>query len=146
MSGQRGMTVIELMVVLIILSIAVTIVAMNLQPVASPIDTSTNLLEGTFREARLDAIATMSAYRVSPASPTRLQGEKGASCSATTWSADQSLSAALPTGVTMSPSSWSVCFDSRGISTANVVVTLAHKTYGTRSVEVLFGGTSRVLP
>jgi prepilin-type N-terminal cleavage/methylation domain-containing protein len=145
-TGQRGMTVIEVLVVLFILSIAITTVAMNLQPVASPVDTSTNLLEGVFREARLNAIATMSAYRVSPASTTRLQGEKGASCSATSWSVDQSLSTTLPTGVTMSPSSWSVCFSSRGISTANVIVTVAHPTYGSKRVEVLYGGTSRVLP
>jgi Tfp pilus assembly protein FimT len=140
------MTFIEIVVVLAILAIAVTAFAMNLQPVTSPVDTSTNLLEGVFREARLNAIATMSAERVSPASTTVLKGEKAASCSATTWTTDQSLSTTLPTGVTMSPSSWSVCFSSRGISTNNVTVTLTHPTYGSKSVEVLYGGTSRVLP
>lgn len=146
MSGQRGMTLIELLAALAVLAIALVVVAMNLLPVASPVDTSTALLEGVFREARLNAIATMSSYRVTPGSTNRLRAEKGASCSATSWTADASLDTTLPTGVTMSPSSWSVCFSSRGISTNNVVVTLAHATYGSRRVEVLFGGTSRVLP
>ena len=95
MSGQRGMTVVELLALLVILGIALSVAVMRLQPLASPVDSSTALLEGVFREARLNAIATMSAYRVSPANTTRLQGEKGASCSATTWSVDPSLSTAL---------------------------------------------------
>ena len=146
MNGQRGMTLIELLATLAVLAIALGVMAMNLLPVASPVDTSTALLEGIFREARLNAIATMSSYRVTPSGTNRIVGEKGASCSATTWTADASLATALPTGVTMSPTSWSVCFSSRGISTNNVIVTLAHTTYGSRRVEVLFGGTSRVLP
>ena len=146
MSGQRGMTLIEVLAVLVILAIALTAVAMNLLPQDNPVDTSTNLLEGAFREARLNAIATMSSYRVSPTGPNGVSGEKGASCSGTTWSVDPSLNTAFPSGVTISPTTWSVCFSSRGISTSNVVVTVAHPSHTSRRVEVLFGGTTRVLP
>jgi prepilin-type N-terminal cleavage/methylation domain-containing protein len=146
MSGQRGLTFIEVLVVLAILALALGVTAMQLQPVASPVDTATNLVEGEFREARLNAIATMSAYRVSPATPSQLKGEKAASCSATTWTLDSSMNNPLPTGVTMSPSSWSVCFSSRGISTNSLTVTVSHPTYGSKGVMVLYGGTTRVTP
>ena len=146
MSGQRGFTMIEILAVLAVLGIALGVTAMQLLPIASPIDTSTNLLEGEFRLARLNAIATMTSYRVSSATPTKLQGEKGASCSATTWSPDSSMNVSLPTGVTMSPASWTVCFNSRGISTNNVTVAVTHPTYGSKSILVLYGGTTRVLP
>lgn len=146
MNRQSGTTLLELLGVLALLGIAVVVVAIKMQSMGNPLDISTSLLEGEFRAARLNAIATMSAYRVSPATPTAIRAEKAATCSATTWTVDASLNNTLSTGVTMSPSSWSVCYGSRGIATANVVVTLAHSQYGSRRVEVLVGGASRVLP
>ena len=146
MKRQAGTTLIELLGVLALIGIAVVAVVVKMQSSGNPLEVSTSLVEGEFREARLNAIATMSAYRVSPATPTRLQAEKAATCSATTWTVDSSMNNTLSTGVTMSPSSWSVCYSSRGIATANVVVTLAHSQFGSRRVEVLVGGASRVLP
>lgn len=146
MNRQAGTTLLELLGVLALIGIAVGAVAVRMQSSGNPLDLSTSLLEGELRAARLNAIATMSAYRVSPATPTTLRAEQGATCSATTWIVDSSLNNKLSTGVTMSPSSWSVCYSSRGIATANVVVTLAHSQFGSRRVEVLVGGASRVLP
>jgi len=146
MTGQRGTTLIELLGVLALIGVTVVAVVVRYQSVGNPLDTATSLLEGELREARLNAIATMSAYRVTPAATNRLQGDKGATCSATSWTGDSSLTNVLPTGVTMSPTTWSVCYSSRGISTANTTITLSHSTYGTRRVEVLVGGTSRVIP
>ena len=51
----------------------------------------------------------------------------------------------LPQGVTLTDTSWSVCFSSRGISSDNVVLTLQHDVYGSEQVEVLLGGTTRVV-
>ena len=146
MNRQSGLTLLELLGVLALIGIAVAAVAVRMQSSGNPLDVSTSLLEGEFRAARLNAIATMSSYRVSPATPTTLRAEKAATCSATTWTVDSNFNNALSTGVTMSPSYWSVCYRSRGIATANVVVTLAHSQYGSRRVEVLVGGASRVLP
>ena len=146
MNRQRGSTLLELLGVLAILGIAVGAVAVRYQSVGNPVEIAASQLEGELRSARLNAIATMSAYRVGPASATLLRAEKGGSCAATTWTTDSSMNLPLPTGVTMSPTTWSVCYSSRGTSTANVIVTLAHSQYGTRRVEVLVGGPTRVLP
>jgi hypothetical protein len=51
----------------------------------------------------------------------------------------------LPDGVTLADTGWSVCFSSRGISSDNVVITLQHDVYGSEQVEVLLGGTTRVV-
>ena len=51
----------------------------------------------------------------------------------------------LPQGVTLTDTSWNVCFSSRGISDGNVVIKLQHDRYGSTGVEVLVGGTTRVL-
>jgi Tfp pilus assembly protein FimT len=143
---QRGATLVEALVVLGVLGLAVGATALALRPLQSPIDTGTTLLEGFLRQARLNAIATTSAYRVSPSSTSRLRTTYASSCSATTWTTDADMTLALPSGVTMTSTSWSVCFSSRGISNANTLVTLQHPTNGSRKVEVLVGGTTRIVP
>jgi len=38
---------------------------------------------------------------------------------------------------------WSICFDSRGLASANMTLTLEHPRDGSRRIEVLRGGTLR---
>jgi len=143
---QSGLTLIEALVLLALIGILVAVASLALRPLQSPVDTATALLEGFLRQARLNAIASTSACRVSPGASNRLVAATASSCSATTWSAVSSMNLTLPTGVSMSPSSWVVCFSSRGVSGNNVIVTLQHPSNGSRKVEVLVGGTTRVLP
>ncbi len=143
---QSGVTLIEMLVVLAIVGIVVAVALMTLRPLESPVDTATNELEGFLRQARLNAIATTSAYRVTPGTPNRLTAARASACSATTWTTDTKMTQRLPVGVAMSPTNFLVCFSSRGISNNNVMVTLTHPTNGSRRVEVLVGGTTRVLP
>ena len=44
----------------------------------------------------------------------------------------------------MTDSAWVVCFNARGISSNNLTVTLSHPDRGSRQVEVLLGGATRV--
>jgi len=143
--SQSGASLIESLALLAILGILLVISTLALRPLASPIDTGTTLLEGFLRQARLNAIATTRAYRVSAASSNRVGAAYASTCSATTWTTDSKLSLTLPAAVTMTSTSWQVCFSSRGVSDANVLVTLQHPTNGSRKVEVLFGGTTRIV-
>jgi hypothetical protein len=140
------MSLTEVLVVLLVLSIVLGASALALRPLESPIDTGTTLLEGFLRQARLNAIATTRAYRVTASAPNRVGAASASSCAATTWTTDPKLSLTLPTAVTMTSTSWQVCFSSRGISGTNVLVTLQHPTNGSRKVEVLLGGTTRIVP
>ncbi len=64
---------------------------------------------------------------------------------ARTWTTEPHSVLDLPRGVTMTDTAWTVCFTRRGISTANVVVTLSHPDLGSIRVEVLLGGGTRVI-
>ena len=51
----------------------------------------------------------------------------------------------LPDGVALDDTSWSICFDTRGLASENLVLTIDHPRYEPRSIEVLKGGTVRWL-
>ena len=145
LEGQSGVSLVELLGVLGILGIALGITAVNLRPMAAPLQTGAVLLEGFLRQSRLQAMATTTAYRVSPNGTTKFAAEYAESCSATTWTSAPDLNLELPSGVVASPAKFLVCFSSRGISNQNAVVTLSHPSYGSKQIEVLLGGTTRLL-
>lgn len=142
---EAGLTLLELLVVVAIIGMSVSVAAFNLEPLESPLQSATTLTESFARQARLNAIATTSAYRIIPFSSSRLAAQTASSCAATTWTTDPDMRLDLPTGVTFESTDWSACFSSRGISSTNVTATLQHDTYGSADVEVLVGGTTRVI-
>jgi prepilin-type N-terminal cleavage/methylation domain-containing protein len=146
MRGQAGMTLVELLAVLAIVGIGVGVAALYLRPMEAPLDTATAHFDGTLRAARLKAMATTSAYRLQAGAEDRVVAAFADSCSAGSWTPDPQLELTLPRDVTMNPTNWTICFGSRGLADGNVVVGFVHPEYGSRSVEVMLGGTSRVLP
>lgn len=145
MTRQSGMTFIELLIVMVILTIGLGTASIYLKSTENFLKTGTVLLEGSFREARLMAIASTTAHRVSPAGSNGLQVEHAATCAETTWTQADLPQLELPHDVVIENSDWSVCFNSRGVSNNNVVVTLTHPDFGSTRIEVLLGGTTRVL-
>jgi prepilin-type N-terminal cleavage/methylation domain-containing protein len=143
--GEAGVTLLEVLVVVAILGLSVGIAALNVEPLETPLAAGVTLTEGFFREARLSAIASTSAHRVQPDSSTRLGVQQALSCSGPTWTTVANMKLNLPQGVTLGGTAWSVCFSSRGISSDNVVITLQHDEHGSEQVEVLLGGTTRVV-
>lgn len=143
--GEAGITVLEVLVIVAVLGLSVGVAALNFEPLETPLAAGVTLTEGFFREARLSAIATTSAYRVQPDSTTRLGVQQDVSCSGSSWTTVANMKLDLPPGVTLTDTGWSVCFSSRGISSDNVVLTLQHDAYGSEQVEVLLGGTTRVV-
>lgn len=144
MRRQSGMTLIEVVAVLAIAGLALGAASLYLRPVEAPLHSGAAIVEGALRAARLKAMASTSAYRVSPDGASGLRAESATSCSAATWSDDPALTFELPEGVTLSSTAWSVCFGSRGIADANTTIALEHPEFGSISVEVLLGGATRV--
>ncbi len=145
MHGHRGFTLYELLVVVAIMGLSLAIGSLYLEPMETPLQSGAIQMEAFFRQARLRAMATTSAYRVAPSDASNLAAERAATCSASTWTPENDMELELPGGVAMNDTSWSVCFSSRGVSMNNVTVTLQHSKYGLRQVEVLLGGTTRIL-
>lgn len=142
---QSGASLVEVLVVLAIVGLALSATAMNLEPMESPLQSGCSTVQAFLREARVKAIASTSAYRVSPQGSRTLTAEYAPACSETSWTPDASMALELPDGVSMTPTTWAVCFGARGLSTDNVVITLSHAAHGTERVEILVGGMTRVL-
>jgi len=143
--GQAGFTVVELLVVFAVLGVSLGVGALYLKPAAAPLATSAPLVEGYLRQARMRAMATTSAYRVRPISGAALVAESAGSCLDATWATSSLPDLALTEEVELVETDWSVCFSSRGVSSDNVVITLSHPDFGTKQVEVLLGGTTRII-
>ena len=142
---QSGFTMIEMIVVVAILGIALAGASLYFRPMEGRLQTGVAMTEGQFRQARVRAMATTSAFRVRADGPERVVAESGDSCSTTTWTAEPELDVDLPDDVTLTDTSWSFCFGARGVSTVNATIGLKHPRLGTTRIEVLRGGTTRIL-
>lgn len=144
---NRAFTLVEALVVLGITGIVLAIGALNLRGLNNPLQNGAGQLEGFFKQARAKAMATTSAYRVRADSSSRLVTEYARNCNSTTWTVDPKLVLELPTEVRVSatntPTTWPVCFTSRGLADKNLIVTLSNTKNQTRQVEVMLGGGVR---
>ena len=142
---QSGFTVVELLVVFAVLGVSLGVGALYLKPAAAPLATSAALVEGYTRQARMRAMATTSAYRIRPVSAAVIAAESAGSCMDEIWAASSIPDLALEEQVELTDTDWTVCFSGRGVSSNNVVITLSHPDFGTKQVEVLLGGTTRII-
>ena len=145
MSRQAGASLLETLVVVAIIALFVAATLANLQPAEAPLQTGSRLVEAFIFQARSSAIATTSVYRVLPDGAGRLVTEYADACDDVTWTSEPGGVLHLPDEVTMTDTDWTVCFGRRGLSTANLTVTLVHPDFGSKQVEVLLGGATRVL-
>ena len=145
MQRQSGVTLAELLVAMAVLGLCLTMSTIYLKSTDNPLKTGSVLLEGSLREARLLAISETAAYRLVPQGTRTVRMERASNCGDTTWSDSPTPWVTMPDGVTIVTEGWAVCFNSRGISSDNVVIELTHPEYGGRKVEVLLGGTTRVI-
>lgn len=141
-----GMSLIEMLCVLTVLGVAVGMSMTYLQPMAAPLRTGGQAMEGLFRQSRVMAMASTSAYRVRALNDREIIVEHAPTCGAATWTSAPRQGLELPRDVTMTPTDWSVCFSSRGLASDNLVLTLQHPRTGDQQLEVMLGGTLRWLP
>ena len=145
MSRQAGASLLEVLVVVAIIALFFAATLANLKPAEAPLQTGSRLVEAFIFQARSSAIATTSVYRVLPDGAGRLVTEYADACDDVTWNSEPGGVLQLPDEVTMTDTDWTVCFGRRGLSTANLTVTLVHPDFGSKQVEVLLGGTTRVI-
>lgn len=136
----------EMLAAMTIVGLLLGIAGIWLTPMEAPLQSSIALSQAFLRQARVTAMATTSAYRVRGSTARELVAETADSCTATTWTADDQMRLVLPDPVTLSETSWEVCFTARGMSDSTVQFGLSHPRLGEERIEVLRGGTTRVLP
>ncbi len=140
-----GMSMIELLVVIAMLGLLVLISGVYLRPMEQPVRSAGQMLEGLLTETRAKAIATTTVHRVRPTTDDFILVESAATCSSGAWTADDRLTLQLPRDVTLTDTTWSVCFTSRGIASQNLVMTLDHPDFDSEQLEVMVGGAVRWL-
>jgi len=143
---ESGTSLVELLAVLAVAGLTLGAATAVLKPAEAPLETGAVLLEGFFTRARARAMATTSAYRVSATDADTVVADFAANCAASTWTAEERMELDFPDEVTLTDTTWSVCFSSRGAASANVVVTLNHPRTGSRQIEVFTGGSARIVP
>ena len=144
--AQGGFSFAELLVALALIGIALVAAVVYVRPAASTLHASGAELASYLRYARASAIATTSSFRVRPSAPDRVLAEYADNCAAASWTTDDEMPLAFAGDVTLTDTSWSVCFSGRGVADAARTLTLTHPDLGSTDVEVLLGGVARVVP
>jgi len=147
-NNKQGFTILEMLIVLAVLSILLTIVALNLRVFENPLKSGITEIEGLVNQTRGRAQAQTSAIRLTFAANTNtVLVSSSKRCTSLVWTPDPSSNYKLPESVTVSSTNLStpLCIDSRGFADQYALVQLARTNGepGTKSIEVLRGGVVR---
>ena len=142
-SVPAGYMLIELLVVVALIAVVMGAAWVSMRRVETPLRTGGEIVEGMLERARAGALSTLNVRRVRPFDDRSLVLESAGSCTSGTWSLEGGSRTDLPRGVSLAATGWSVCFNSRGIASANQTISLVHEQDGTQALEVLRGGVVR---
>ena len=148
--NSSGLTLIELLVIVAILGVTIAVAGMSLRAFGNDLQNAASETSAFFKQARIKAISTTSAYRVVFESDTKLRAEHAVFCDKDeTWEHDISLDLVLREDIVMDQSGFQagevlVCFNSRGITDdsypENPEVILKDQNGLEKVVEVYKGG------
>ncbi|WP_299486841.1 GspH/FimT family protein [Acaryochloris sp. IP29b_bin.137] len=151
---NAGMSLIEILVVIALTAMLAALAAPAVTFGNNPLRDSSNRIASSFKWARARAISSTSAVRIRPLSNTEFIMERAARCSDTTWTqisdlvekngqlVNEDLSLNSPVQVVNpSDNTWSICFDSKGLSETSLQLTFQDMdTNQQRTMEVFSGG------
>jgi prepilin-type N-terminal cleavage/methylation domain-containing protein len=164
---NAGVTLVELLAVVAITGVLAAIAAPSISMGNAPLKDSTNRVTANIKLIRAKAMSQTSAYRIRPTSVDQLVIERSTACNAAaaTWVRDAGfadedlelskfigLARVTVNGTNVTPASgvwagtWSICFNSRGMTTDNVVMTLGDISNSSNNnepnqLQVFPGGT-----
>lgn len=148
--NSKGITIIELLVIVAILGITIVAGGMGLRALGNDLQNAASETSAFFKQARIKAISTTSAYRVVFESETRLRAEHAVFCEeGGAWEHDARLDLVLREDIVMDGSGYQagdvlLCFNSRGITDdtypQNPEVRLKDQSGQEKIVEVYKGG------
>jgi prepilin-type N-terminal cleavage/methylation domain-containing protein len=156
-SSVKGFTLIEVLVTVVVLGVLTAIAAPTIRFGANPLKDTSSRIAGNLKLLRAKAMSQTSAYRLR-SSPGAVSGtialgiERAMLCSDTAWTADPTfatedtlldrqvqISQVTLNGQSKPIDSWSICYNSRGLATQNLVLTLRDEQSG-QTITVFPGG------
>lgn len=141
---EKGLTLIELTVVLLVTSILAGMSISGLRQIYHPSTGGAESLVSFLKSARSKALATTSTYTIVPVSTTRIKTTVSTACSSEDQEDDDDLILDLPTGTALTDTDWSICYTSRGTSNSSASLFISDTT-ATKEVQVVLGGGVRIL-
>jgi type IV fimbrial biogenesis protein FimT len=138
-----GFTLLEVLMVLSITTVLMGIAVFNFRALENPADNGAALVAGYLRKARAKAMASTSAYTISPSTSTILVATSGTTCNATTQTSDPEMNLELPSGATFAAVGWSLCYGSRGIANNSVDIQVSDASTS-RVVQAVLGGGVKI--
>lgn len=135
----------ELVAVVGVMTLLLLIAVSNLKELNRPLLNGTAHVTSYLKQVRAKALTATSAYEIYPLSPTELRARFANSCNATEFTDDPLLTLTMPDGAVIVESEWTVCFNSRGLASDNVTISVQDLDLQQRQVEVLLGGSVRVM-
>lgn len=141
---QSGFTLFELVVALGVSGVLMAVAIISLKELDDPLKNGSAELASFFKQARAKAVSTTTAYTIVPVSSTRLETQWADKCSDVSQTSDPQLVLELPTGAALTDSSWTLCYNSRGLPDGNLTVEVNDGGGDYRTVEVFLGGAVRV--
>ncbi len=145
-AAAAGVGLVELLSVLALVGVTVGMMVAYLKPIEAPLQTGGNSLVALMEQTRARSISTTRPHRVRPLDAGTAIVEVADGCSSVAWTLDPAIDLDLPDLVTLTATDWSVCFNARGLSSENLIITLEHPDRGSRRLELLRGGVMRWLP
>lgn len=158
-SGERGVTLTEVVVVVLLVGIMAAIAPPLINFGNKPLTDTVNRIAGQFKLSRARAMAQTSAYRIRPIAGDRIEIEKSNSCQASTWVRDSNftdedltlapdiqIAQVTVNGTSVTPvTNWSLCYDSRGVTNTDLQVTFKNnRTDENLQIQVFAGGAVQV--
>lgn len=137
--SQAGYSLIEVLVVASLVSILMSIAALNFRELESPADSAGRALLAYFKSVQGKAMATTSTYTVHAVSPTEIRAVSASACSSAEQVEDAQLRFRLPSGARLVNTDWITCYNSRGLANNSIDISVRDSTV-TKVIHLVLGG------
>lgn len=142
--SEAGISIVEILTTLTLTGVILGIGILNFRKVEDAGVTGAAELSSFIKQVRARAISSTSAYKLTATTTTYLTTQYAKSCTSATWSSDNRVTLKMPTGASVTSTSWSVCFNSRGFPDANTTIGVRNTAGDLKNVEIMLGGAVRI--
>lgn len=140
---NSGITLLEVLVVFSVIGILLGVALYGIQGTKNPLSNAVFSIEQFIRLARAKAISGTQSVKISPASDTTLQASAGKSCTGELTDLSN-LRLTLPKETALGDTSWSICFNARGIADTSISFTVVGPNSSIKTVNIALGGGVKI--
>ena len=145
MINQKGFSIIETLVVVFLASLFLSMGYLDFSKFINPEEISATGIASFLREMRSRSIAETRAYTIYPVNNKTISVKYSSKCSDTTKTPLGNTYLRLENGASFLSTTWSICYNSRGLSSNSTSIIINSTKGGVERVEVSIGGSIKIL-